>query len=48
MKGDSVTDACYESGFSDYSYFIATFHKETGMTPLQYQKKKYKDSSLNS
>lgn len=38
IKGDSVTDACYESGFSDYSYFIATFHKETGMTPLQYQK----------
>jgi len=47
MKGDSVTDACYESGFSDYSYFIATFHKETGLTPLQYQKKKYKESSLN-
>ena len=47
-KGDSVTTACYESGFSDYSYFIATFHKETGMTPLQYQKKKYQDSGLNS
>ena len=47
MKGDSVTTACYESGFSDYSYFIATFHKETGMTPLQYQKKKYQDNGLN-
>lgn len=47
MKGDSVTTACYESGFSDYSYFIATFHKETGMTPLQYQKKKYQDNNLN-
>ena len=39
IRGSSVTDACYESGFSDYSYFISTFHKETGMTPLQYQKK---------
>ena len=48
MKGDSVTTACYESGFSDYSYFIATFHKETGMTPLQYQKKKYQDGGFNS
>ena len=47
MKGDSVTTACFESGFSDYSYFIATFHKETGMTPLQYQKKKYQDNNLN-
>lgn len=47
MKGTSVSDACYESGFSDYSYFIATFHKETGMTPLQYQKKKQQDGELN-
>lgn len=47
MRGDSVTTACYESGFSDYSYFIATFHKETGMTPLQYQKKKYQDNGIN-
>ena len=39
LRGANVTDACYESGFSDYSYFISTFHKETGMTPLQYQKK---------
>ena len=39
IRGANVTDACYDSGFSDYSYFISTFHKETGMTPLQYQKK---------
>lgn len=38
-RGCSVTDACFESGFQDYSYFICTFHKETGMTPLQYQKR---------
>ena len=45
IRGANVTDACYDSGFSDYSYFISTFHKETGMTPLQYQKKVRKGQS---
>lgn len=39
IRGGTVTDACFESGFQDYSYFISIFHRETGMTPLQYQKK---------
>ena len=36
--GMSVTDSCYNSGFTDYSNFIAMFRKYFGMTPLKYQK----------
>ena len=36
-EGQSVTFACYESGFSDCSYFIRIFKKHLGMTPLQYR-----------
>lgn len=36
-EGRSVTYACYESGFSDCSYFIRIFKKHIGMTPLQYR-----------
>ena len=41
----SVTDACYECGFSDSSHFIAVFKKQVGMTPLKY--KKQGDNTLN-
>lgn len=34
----SVTDACFESGFDDYSHFIAIFKKNFGITPLKYKK----------
>jgi AraC-like DNA-binding protein len=37
-EGRSVTYACYESGFSDCSYFIMRFHKKFGMTPYKYQR----------
>ena len=41
LKNDkSVTDACFASGFRDYSHFIADFRKQTGMTPAQYRKLK--------
>lgn len=33
----SVTDACYRSGFSDCSRFIASFKKKFGKTPLKYR-----------
>jgi YesN/AraC family two-component response regulator len=36
-EGRSVTYACYESGFSDCSYFIRIFKRHLGMTPLQYR-----------
>ena len=34
----SVTDACYQSGFSDCSRFIAAFRRKFGQTPLKYKK----------
>lgn len=36
--GCSVTEACYQSGFGDYTNFITSFRKVTGYTP-----KKFKD-----
>ena len=36
-EGNPVTYACYESGFSDCSYFIRIFKRHVGMTPLQYR-----------
>lgn len=37
-SGTSVMEAAEQSGFSDYSNFIALFRKRFGMTPLQYKK----------
>ena len=34
----SVTDACFESGFDDYSHFITIFKKKFEVTPLKYKK----------
>ena len=34
----SVTDACFESGFDDYSHFITIFKKKFDVTPLKYKK----------
>lgn len=34
----SVTEACFESGFEDYSHFISIFKKRFDTTPLQYKK----------
>ena len=36
--GKSVMESCIDSGFPDYSNFIATFKKAYGTTPLKYQK----------
>lgn len=36
----SVTDVAYTSGFGNLSYFISIFKSETGMTPLEYRKRK--------
>ena len=34
---ETVTDACFHSGFSDCSRFIARFKDKFGVTPLQYK-----------
>ena len=34
----SVTDACFESGFDDYSHFITIFKRKFDVTPLKYKK----------
>ena len=36
-KGESVTDSCLKSGFSDCSGFINLFKKRYGLTPLKYK-----------
>ena len=36
--GGTVMDACAQSGFSDYSAFIALFKRTYGMPPLKYKK----------
>lgn len=38
-NGKSVTETCFDSGFSDCSKFISLFKKNFGMTPLKYKKK---------
>ena len=41
-NGISVTDACFECGFSDLSKYISSFKKQFGVTPKQYQKENFK------
>lgn len=36
-SGRNVTEACFESGFTDCSYFIKVFKSYTGITPYKYQ-----------
>lgn len=36
-KGANVTQACYECGFNDCSYFIRIFKKYVGVTPFSYK-----------
>ncbi|MDD3996296.1 MAG: AraC family transcriptional regulator [Sphaerochaetaceae bacterium] len=37
-KGESVSVACYDSGYENVSYFIQLFKKMYGMTPRKYTK----------
>jgi len=37
-KGANVTDACFSSGFDNYSHFITAFRKEFGMSPLEFRR----------
>lgn len=40
VKGSSVSDACFNSGFNDYNHFITKFKAFTNTTPLKYKKNK--------
>ncbi len=37
-KGESLDSICEKCGWNDYSYFIYSFRKETGVTPAKYAK----------
>ena len=37
--GSSLTDACYRSGFNNYTYFISKFKSTTGTTPAKFKSK---------
>ena len=37
-NGYSLSQACYNSGFSDYSYFVTRFKQVTGITPSKFSK----------
>ena len=37
-NGHNVTEACFASGFNSYNYFISTFKKYVGMTPMQFKR----------
>lgn len=36
--GMNITEACYNSGFSNYTYFISKFKAITGITPAKFKK----------
>lgn len=36
-NGATLTEACFQSGFRDYAYFIAKFKKIAGVTPFQFK-----------
>lgn len=37
----SITEIAFHCGFSDAPYFSKTFRKDTGITPMEYRKKKF-------
>jgi AraC-like DNA-binding protein len=39
LQGKNVTEACYECGFANISYFNKTFKKITGENPSEFKKK---------
>ncbi len=46
MEGMSVTNACMNSGFNDYSNFLKLFKRTVGLTPGQYRSRSYKQQPV--
>ncbi len=46
-NGKSIADACFMSGFNDYSHFIQFFKKRVGMTPHKYCKSVSEETADN-
>lgn len=38
ISGSNATEACYNSGFNNLSYFIKCFKKSVGLTPFEYKR----------
>ncbi len=38
LTGKSITDACFQSGFNDYSHYIKTFTKVFGISPGRFNR----------
>lgn len=36
-SGSTLTEACYRSGFNNYTYFISKFKSSTGITPAKFK-----------
>ena len=36
--GKNITEACFDSGFTNYTYFISKFKASTGTTPANFKK----------
>jgi AraC-like DNA-binding protein len=47
-EGMSITDACFQSGFSDYANFIRSFTKIVGISPGKYRKHRRETSDSPS
>jgi AraC-like DNA-binding protein len=44
-EGLPLVDVCGRCGYDDYSYFIAEFRRQTGTTPIRYQKSFFRKES---
>lgn len=46
LRGKTVTEACYESGFRDYAHFIKTFSRTFGISPKKYSQNPQKNKTF--
>jgi len=48
LEGHTLTDACYYSGFNDYTNFCRTFTKEVGISPKKFQQSGLEQAPFSS